>query len=136
MSNEENKEEQFYNYNRELFYTFDKEKGYTRTVSYQNPSNQTIIKQSWDAAEDRLEEVRAKVLAGKVSPIAYYMEKVLMEVPMLAAYMEIPKWRVKWHLRPGAFKRLSPAMLQKYASVLEITPGELTNIDLLRNKNS
>ena len=32
-----------------------------------------------------------EVLSGNVSPIAYYMEKVLMEIPMLADYMENAK---------------------------------------------
>ena len=87
--------ELIYTYNREVFYHFDKEKGFTQKVDYQNPNNQVIIKQSWDAAEQRLNEVKQQVIIGKLSPIAYYMEKILMEVPMLAAYMEIPKWRIK-----------------------------------------
>lgn len=118
---------QFYNYNREMFYHFDKEKGFTRNVDYQISENQTIIKQSWDAAEQRLEEVRQRVIAGKRSPIAYYMEKALMEVPILSAYMEISKWRIKWHLTPTGFKKLKPDILGKYASVFGIPVEELKN---------
>ena len=118
-----------YTYNRELFYHFDKEKGFTQKVEYQNPNNQVIIKQSWDAAEQRLHEVKQLVIAGKSSPIAYYMEKILMEVPMLAAYMEIPRWRVRRHLKSKVFKKLKPEMLAKYASVFDISLSELTNPD-------
>ncbi|MEI6456571.1 MAG: hypothetical protein WCO93_09815, partial [bacterium] len=82
-------EDQPYRYNRELFYSFDKEKGYSARVDYQYDANQTIIRQSWDVAEDRLNSVKQKVIEGKRSPIAYYMEKQLMEVPMLAAYMDM-----------------------------------------------
>lgn len=121
-----------YTYNREVFYHFDKEKGYTQKVDYQNPGNQIIIKQSWDAAEDRLEQVRQLVFIGKASPIAYYMEKILMEVPMLAAYMEISQWRVKRHMKSRVFKKLKPETLAKYAEIFGITVEELTNPDFLK----
>ncbi len=120
-----------YTYNREVFYHFDKEKGFTQKVDYQNPDNQVIIKQSWDAAEQRLDEVKQRVIAGKLSPVAYYMEKRLMEVPMLAAYMEMPKWRVKRHLKPKIFTKLSQEKLAKYAGIFEITIDQLTNPDFL-----
>ncbi len=125
-------DELIYTYNRELFYHFDKENGYTQKVDYQNPCNQVIIKQSWDAAEERLEEVKQMVILGKSSPIAYYMEKILMEVPMLAAYMEIPKWRVRRHLKSKVFKKLKPEVLAKYASIFEIPADQLTNQDYLK----
>jgi hypothetical protein len=114
-----------YTYNRELFYHFDKEKGFTQKVDFQNPDNQVIIKQSWDAAEQRLEEVKQLVILEKASPIAYYMEKILMETPMLAAYVELPKWRVKRHLKYRIFKKLRPEILAKYAAVFEISVDEL-----------
>ena len=124
--------ELIYNYNREVFYHFDREKGYTQKVDYQNPGNQVIIKQSWDAAEERLEQVRQLVVIGKASPVAYYMEKILMEVPMLAAYMEMPKWRVKRHMKSRVFKKLKPEILAKYAGVFDIPVDQLTNPDFLK----
>ncbi|MEI7499894.1 MAG: hypothetical protein WCK84_05540 [Bacteroidota bacterium] len=124
--------ELIYTYNRELFYHFDKEKGFTQKVDYQNPNNQIIIKQSWDAAEQRLDEVKQQVIIGKSSPIAYYMEKILMEVPMLAAYMEIPKWRVRRHLKSKVFKKIKPEILEKYASVFGIKVDQLIDPDFLK----
>ncbi|MCK9219813.1 MAG: hypothetical protein M0P47_07170 [Bacteroidales bacterium] len=123
----ETNEDPIYKYNRELFYYFDKEKGYTQKVDYQVVENQTIIKQSWDAAEQRLEQVKQQIINGKLSPIAYYMEKALMEVPMLAAYMEIWSWRVKHHLKPKGFNKLKPELLKKYASIFNIPVEELKN---------
>jgi len=126
-------DELIYTYNREVFYHFDKEKGFTQKVDFQNPNNQVIIKQSWDAAQQRLDEVKQLVIIGKSSPIAYYMEKILMEVPMLAAYMEIPKWRVKRHMKSKVFKKLKPEILSKYAAIFEIPVDQLTNPDFLNN---
>jgi hypothetical protein len=127
------KEDLIYKNNRELFYYFDKEKGYSRAVDYQYSANQTIIKQSWDVAEERLNEVMQDVLAGKVSPVAYYMEKVLMEVPMLAAYMEMPKWRIRRHLTQKGFMKLTPKVLKKYASVFDIPVEKLVLPEFLIN---
>jgi hypothetical protein len=126
------KEELMYTYNREVFYHFDRNKGFTQEIDYQNPDNQVIIKQGWDAAEQRLEEVKQRVIAGLSSPIAYYMEKILMEVPMLAAYMDLPKWRVRRHLKSKVFKKLKPEMLAKYAAVFVIPVEQLKNPDFLK----
>ena len=127
-----NDNELIYTYNREVFYHFDQENGFTQKVDFQNPNNQVIIKQSWDAAEQRLEEVKRLVIIGKLSPIAYYMEKILMEVPMLAAYMETPKWRVKRHLKYKVFKKLKPEILAKYAEIFGIPAEELMMPDFLK----
>jgi hypothetical protein len=121
-----------YKYNRELFYRFDPEKGYVQQVDYQDAGNQIIIRQSWDAAEQRISETARKVIAGKLSPIAYHMERILMEVPMLAAYMEISPWRVRLHMRPLFFRRLSRKMVEKYAGIFQISADELTNIDSIK----
>lgn len=123
-----------YRYNRELFYHFDPEKGFSKAVNYQNDSNQVIIRQSWDAAEQRLEEVRRRVIDGNASPIAYYMEKVLMEVPMLAAYTGFARWRVRRHLTWKVFRKLNDHKLEKYAKVFEITVEELRNPNFLTAK--
>jgi hypothetical protein len=120
-----------YTYNREVFYYFDKEKGYSQKVDYQNPHNQVIIKQSWDAADQRLNEVKQQVIIGKLSPVAYYMEKILMEVPMLAAYMETSKWRVKRHMKSKVFKKLKPETLAKYAEVFGVTVEELKHPEFM-----
>jgi hypothetical protein len=125
-------DELIYTYNRELFYHFDREKGFTQEVDYQNPNNQVIIRQSWDAAEQRLEEVKQQVIAGMASPVAYHMERILMEVPMLAAYMEIPKWRVRRHLKSRVFKKLKPGVLAKYAAIFEIPVEQLEKPDFLK----
>ena len=132
---DDHKQSEPYRYNRELFYHFDKEKGFTNQVDYQNNSNQVIIRQSWDAAAQRLEDVNQRVIAGKLSPIAYYMEKRLMELPILSAYMEIAKWRVKRHLKPRVFSRLKQNILEKYATVFEIPVEQLKRLKTLETNH-
>ena len=126
---ETGQEGQLYHYNKEMFYAFDKEKGFSRRITYQNPETQIVIKQGWDEVADRLSMTRILVTSGKRSPIAWYMEKHLMEIPMLAEYMEISSWRVRWHLTPFGFKRMKRSLRERYASVFGITAETLEHPD-------
>ncbi len=121
------KEELIYTYNRELHYSFEPGKGYTRKVDYHYPGNQVIIKQSWDEAESRLKDISSKIRKGQLSPIAFYMEKNLMELPMLSDYTGFMQWRIKRHLKPKVFSKLKPGILSNYASVFNIGVNELMN---------
>jgi len=124
---EDNDEELIYRNNREMHYSFDPENGFRKKVDYQYPGNQVIIQQSWDAAESRLKEVSNKIKAGELSCIAWYMEKNLMELPMLSSYTGFMKWRIKRHLKPRVFRKLKPRILARYAAVFEIQTDELLN---------
>ena len=127
MNEQKTDEDLIYRNNRELFYSFDQEKGFQRRVDYQYSANQTIIKQGWDVVDERLEEVRKAILNKELSPIAWYMEKNLMEVPMLSAYSGISSWRVRRHLRYKPFQKLTPKLLKRYAEVFNIPVGELAD---------
>ncbi|HNW75329.1 MAG TPA: hypothetical protein PKJ28_00435 [Bacteroidales bacterium] len=118
-----------YRYNREVFYSFNKETGFTQKVDYQYSANQQIIRQGWDAAEDRLDAVRQEIAAGILSPIAYHMERCLMELSILASYMKLSKWRIRRHLKPSGYHKLTPELRSKYAAVFGISVNELDNID-------
>jgi hypothetical protein len=55
------------------------------------------------------------------------MEKNQMDVPMLSQYSGIRKWRVKKHLVPKGFMKLSANDLDKYSRALNISFEELKN---------
>ncbi len=118
-------EDLIYRNNRELFYSFDENGNYTKRVGYQYSANQVIIKQSWEVAEERINNVIQKIKEGELSPLAYYMEKHLMELPTLADYSGFMKWRVKRHLKPKVFSKLKPNVILNYASIFDVTPEEL-----------
>jgi hypothetical protein len=132
----EQEEDIIYRNNRELFYSFDKEKKcYTRTVDYQYQANQVIIKQGWDVLEERINEIRNKVIKGELSPLAYFMEINQMEISMLAGYTGFRKWKIKRHLKPTNFKKITRDDLTKYASVLNVAAGQLERPDFLTNNS-
>jgi hypothetical protein len=114
---------------RELFYYYDKDGHYEKKVGFHGEPDRVILQQAWDFFTERIEEARQRVLAGKASPIVYYMEKILTNPMDLAMMASIPIWKVKLHSRPGFFKRLSVKTLQKYAQTFNITVEQLKKVE-------
>lgn len=88
------------------------------------PEN-TVLNQAWDEINKKVAEVKAKVDAGQLSPLAFHMEKNIMDEGMLAQYMEFSKRKVSKHLEPAGFAELNQSTLEKYAEVFDITVDEL-----------
>ncbi|MFH1159921.1 MAG: hypothetical protein V1733_03115 [bacterium] len=114
---------------RELFYEYNSDGTYDKEVRLHDDSDKLFINQAWEVFDERTEEARQKVYAGKVSPIVYYMERDLMDPLGLAMQAGISLWRVKRHLKPGVFKRLNDETLQKYANVFSISVDQLKKIE-------
>lgn len=82
-------------------------------------------RQAWEEIERQVERSRSEVLSGRVSCLHYYMTMALMDPGLLAKYAGLPRWKVRLHLFPFFFARLSAATLQKYADVFNISPDDL-----------
>jgi hypothetical protein len=110
-------------------YAVDDDGSYTKvkTVGWE-PEN-IVLGQAWEDINEQVEEVRAKVKAGKLSPIAFHMAKQMLEPAMVAGYAGIPVLLVKLHMRPWFFKRLSPKKLDQYAAAFRITSEALLKTD-------
>lgn len=105
----------------ELCYAVD-EKGEYTTVSSSGWEPKTLaLNASLELIAERIDQAKAGVLAGELSPIAYYMELNRMDLPLLAKYIGIHKWFVKRHFSPKRFARLSPKLLNRYASTFNIS---------------
>lgn len=88
------------------------------------PEN-VALKQVWDEINHDIDNTRQKVHEGKLSPIAYFMKKNLMDEKLLAAHVGINRWFVKWHMRPGKFRKLKRKTLERYADVFKISVDDL-----------
>ncbi len=119
---------------KDPIYTVDENGKYTTSYSLGWEVKNAVMQQAWDNIREKLEEIRKKVLAGELSPIAYYMEKNIMDVSLLAKYMELWKWTVKKHLKPKHFNRLSQETLEKYADIFNITTDELKDLEKIKNE--
>jgi hypothetical protein len=79
----------------------------------------------WEAI---LEETRRAVRAGKKSPLCYHMERRQMTPSILAKTAGFTCFRLKRHLHPEIFSKLKPAVLDRYAQALAVTPEELKTV--------
>lgn len=82
---------------------------------------------AWTEVDRRITDAKIEVAEGRKSPVYYYMEKNLMDVATLAAYVEFWSITVKQHFKPSVFENLSQNRLNKYAEVFEISVDELIN---------
>ncbi|MEZ5018348.1 MAG: hypothetical protein R2800_14910 [Flavipsychrobacter sp.] len=112
---------------KKLMYAVDDKGKYTGVNSAGWEAENFATKQAWDAVDDSLAETKKKVENGVLSPIAYYMEKCLMDVPLLARYVGKWQWQVKRHFKPSVFGKMKEGLIAKYAEVFEISVDELKN---------
>jgi hypothetical protein len=111
---------------RKLMYAVDKEGKYTGVPSVGWEAENTAMQQAWEDVDEQLKATEARVRAGELSPIAYFMQVSLMDVPLLASYMGKWQWTIRRHMKPGVFAKLSRTTLAAYARVFNITEEALT----------
>ncbi len=112
---------------RELCYATDKDGNYTTALSSGWEPKTVALNNSMDVIRERTEAARLKVMAGQISPIAYFMEKSKMDLGILSGYTGMWQWRIKRHFKPRIFSRLSNKVLEKYAYAFQISVNELKN---------
>ena len=108
-------------------YAVDKDGTYTGVNSAGWEVEHAALKQAWDDIEETLQETETKVRAGELSPISLFMQKNLMDVALLARYMNKWQWQVKRHFKPAVFNKLDAHTLSEYARIFNITTDELIN---------
>jgi len=113
---------------RDASYAIDDDGNYTMVVSDGWQVKHDAMDMALDILNEKCEPIRKQVLAGEFSPLAYHLEKNIMDVALLAKYTGISKKTIKKHLKPEYFKELDDNVLQQYAETLRITIEELKTI--------
>jgi len=111
----------------ELCYAVDENGRYTTVPSRGWEVKTLALNESLELIEERIAATKTAVIAGQLSPIAYFMELNRMDIPLLASYVGIHRWFVKRHLHPTRFRKLKEKTLRKYADVFGITVEQLTS---------
>lgn len=70
----------------------------------------------------------ARAKAGSTGALEYHMFRQRMDVVLLSQTTGYFKWRVRRHLKPGAFQRLPAAMRERYADALGVATAELDQL--------
>ena len=114
---------------RDLMYAVDENGHYTSVVSDGWSVKNDALGAVWDDIREQCEEIRRRVLAKEVSPLAYHIKKSLQDIGMLSAYSGVPKRIIRKHLKYDEFMKSDESTLQKYADAMRITVEELKRAD-------
>lgn len=119
---------------REPVYSLDENGNFTTVKSVGWDPKNEVIMEAWDQVHEKVNRARQQVLDGELSPIAYHIEKNIMDVKLVAQYMGMWTWTVKRHLKPKNFAKLTNETLEKYARVFNISIAQLKDISQLKTE--
>jgi len=113
---------------RRLMWAVDKDGRFTTVQSIGwDPSN-TGFNKYWEFLGTLIREARQEVAEGTKSPLHYWMTVNILNECMLADYAGIWTWRVRRHMKPAIFRKLSPELLARYAAIFRISVDELRSL--------
>jgi hypothetical protein len=113
---------------REITYALDENGRYVGVPSLGWEPKNIANAQAWEVISEDIHTQARLVRDGKRSPLAYHSARHLMTVGLIASYVRLPRWRVKRHLKPSVFNRLSPEILQRYADLFGLTVAQFKQI--------
>lgn len=113
---------------KQIMYAVDNTGNYVQVQSSGWEPENIALTQAWEEVNEKVAAAKVQVQSGEISPVAYYMEKNLMDLALLANYVGKFQWQVKRHMKPAVFRRLSDKMLQRYADAFKISKDDLLHI--------
>jgi hypothetical protein len=117
-----------YGGHHKLMYAVDERGDYTGVTS----SGWQVEAEATLAAVAELERLRddawARARAGLTAPLEYHMYRQRMEPATLATTTGLWRWRIRRHLRPARFARLSIRLLRRYAEALGLPIEQLRTL--------
>jgi hypothetical protein len=116
------------NVTKEICYAIDENGQYTTALSSGWEIKTEALNVAWADINHRMAVAKQEVLAGKCSPIVYFMEWKLMDLAILASYTGLWQWQIKRHMKAKVFNKLPEKTIQKYATVFEVTTAQLKNM--------
>ncbi len=90
--------------------------------------DETVTLQAVDRLRAFADDARKRCLAGQTAPLEVWMWTLRMDLPLLSQITGIWQWRIRRHLRPRIFARLSPELLQRYAQALGLHAEQLQHL--------
>jgi hypothetical protein len=108
-------------------YAVDDTGAYTKIATSGWDVEEVVLRDVLADFERLADDAKQRALNGLTAPIEYFVYKRMMDIPALANAMGMAKWKVKRHLKPKIFKKLSDEMLQRYADLLRIDLEHLKN---------
>ncbi len=87
-----------------------------------------VTMQAVDALKEQASAALVSAKAGIGSPLEYWMYEKRMDLGLLAQSTGLWQWRVRRHLQPLGFAKLSQKLLSVYADALGISIDQLKSL--------
>lgn len=113
---------------RKPLYVVDEHGRYTTELSSGWEVEEVVLHQALKQFQQLAEAARQRVEAGLSAPLEYHMYTRRMDLTVLAQSVGMFRWRVKRHLKPAVFNRLSAAILSRYAAALGLSVTALQQL--------
>ena len=78
--------------------------------------------------------LREKIERREINAIEYYMVLEDLTLSELAARAGLMKWRVRKHLKPGNFSKISQPLLEQYSKVFNVPVAEMVKLQSANRK--
>jgi hypothetical protein len=111
-----------------LLYAQDENGNYVRAPSSGWEAEEIVLDQAIAEYEHLAADAWQRARQGHGSVLEYHMYRERMDLVLLAQSTGYFKWRVRRHLKPGAFRKLSDKRRQRYAEALGKTPEQLDTL--------
>ncbi|MDE2090620.1 MAG: hypothetical protein KGJ08_01805 [Gammaproteobacteria bacterium] len=111
-----------------LLYAQDEQGNYVRAPSSGWEAEEIVLDQAIAEYERQARDAWQRAHEGLASTLEYHMFRERMDLVLLAQSTGFLKWRVRRHLKPGAFQKLSVRCRERYADALGKTPAQLDRL--------
>jgi hypothetical protein len=110
---------------RKALYAIDEQGEYAIVRSAGWEAEEIVLDQAILEFEQQAVDAHGRARRGLTSPLEYHMLRCRMDVVVLAQSTGFFQWRVRRHLRPDPFRRLSTRQLARYADALGLSVDQL-----------
>jgi len=108
-----------------VLYALDEQGRYAPTPCNGWEAEEIVLDQAIAEFQRRAAAAWQRARQGVGSALEYHMYRQRMDLVLLAQSTGFFKWRVRRHLRPGVFEKLSDQCRQHYAEALGLAPAHL-----------
>ena len=113
---------------RRAVYAVDEQGRYATAPSAGWSADSIVNQQAVDEYRRLADDALSRAHAGQASALEFHMYDRRMELETLAESTGLWRWRVRRHLRPGAFAVLAPELKQRYADALGVAVNQLDRL--------
>jgi hypothetical protein len=107
---------------KKAVYALDSTGHYTTTESSGWAVEETATLQAIAEYERLTQEARERYERGEESELGWRMHAARLDIATLSQITGIWQWRIRRHLKPAVFARLTPAIKQRYAEAMGLEP--------------